>query len=82
MTEFEHSYDNYGMAELNSREEEFVDEDGQYESWRDDCSSQFDEELDALIKKYLSFKHHYMNSKYHLISALECKIKTLQELSL
>jgi hypothetical protein len=48
-----------------------------YDSWREDCSIEFDADLEKLVKSYLCRKNHYMNSQYHLISGLRAYADSL-----
>jgi hypothetical protein len=52
-----------------------------YDSWREDCSIEFQEDLEKLVKSYLCRKNHYMNSQDHVISGLRaCADSLVMEL--
>jgi hypothetical protein len=50
-----------------------------YDTWREECCIEFQEDFDKFIKSYLDRKNHYMSDKGHLINLLKNKVKELGE---
>lgn len=60
-------------------EEQQVDEDSAYESWREDCAIDFSVDLEEFLAKFFHHKNDYMNSPSHLESGLRSMADYIQK---
>ena len=73
---YEAETDDEDLDEVNQK---CIDEDAEYEKYRDDAGDMLEEELDALLKKFNDKEGYYHNSIekliQHCIVHLEFKLK-------